>query len=855
MKTLAAILLVITNIFLDINVYAQNPHLREKVLDDNGEISLAKLDLDSSKYPSSEGARLLMEILNTQKEDRFTLISTKTDKYGYRHDKYQLFHKNLIVEGASFNLHSKDSYIESLNGKYFRKKSTIHKPNISQSEALKAALNVVNAKLYEWEVADSIKIADSIKKNSGVFSVKNFPEGNLVYRPNFNHPDKKCILTWKFQITALEPYSSEYIYISAIDKKLIDRVSLIYNANSPGNAETEYSYTVPIITDENGGAYYLKEVRNGVSIETRNGYTNGVYQNTSNNWTEGAIGTAMPLDVHWGIEKVIDYWIENHGYYSYNGDPNNPIPVVNKIYTEDTFGGRFSAGGFSDPVLEYSTFAGGNSTSLDVCAHEFGHGIEYFGGAGLENTREPGALNESFADIWMAVIEHWVIQQNLLNEYDIDKDPWLKGEEDLPFPLTPQSFRDPKSSESFPQPDTYEGELWEDPNCTFPSENDGCGIHTNSGVMNYWFYLLSEGNSTDNYENDCHNFYSISGIGIEKAAKIVHIAQTQYLASSTSKFLDARNAIILAAENLYGETSYEVKAVTNAWYAVGVGPAHPSSYPISGPYSTCSTGTYTVTDNQSNSNNNNYYWASSSEINIVSGQYTNSIYIETTPSGTQGWVEVVITNPCGDISSPIRKYISYEAPQFTYVATNTGTVSSTYETHYYCPSSNDCPNWITVDIDNQEHLGEQCVDWDYYPSESVLNTDYCTTSCFNTIGDPSFIQANLTISNDCGSNGLTIIFERDPSCPMTMSMSSMSVYPNPSSDAVIVEILNDNDNHVNQEQIESLVLYDNLGTKLKELKKKGKRIIFSTREFKEGNYILHIQVANKIIKQHISINR
>lgn len=62
------------------------------------------------------------------------------------------------------------------------------------------------------------------------------------------------------------------------------------------------------------------------------------------------------------------------------------------------------------------------------------------------------------------------------------------------------------------QPDTYQGANWHTAN------TDHGGVHTNSGVLNHWFYLLSVGGSGT---NDLGNSYAIQGIGIDKAAKLL----------------------------------------------------------------------------------------------------------------------------------------------------------------------------------------------------------------------------------------------------------------------------------------------------------------------------------------------
>ena len=125
-----------------------------------------------------------------------------------------------------------------------------------------------------------------------------------------------------------------------------------------------------------------------------------------------------------------------------------------------------------------------------------------------------------------------------------------------------RSFANPNADG---QPDTYKGTYWH--STTSPSDN--YGVHTNSGVGNFMFYLLVTGGSGT---NDIGNAYSVSGIGLTKADQIIYRTQTVYL-TSTSQYADWRTACINAATDLYGAGSNEVIQVENAWYAVGIGTA------------------------------------------------------------------------------------------------------------------------------------------------------------------------------------------------------------------------------------------------------------------------------------------
>ena len=90
--------------------------------------------------------------------------------------------------------------------------------------------------------------------------------------------------------------------------------------------------------------------------------------------------------------------------------------------------------------------------------------------------------------------------------------------------------------------------------------------HTNSGVQNFWFYLLSVGGSGVNDNGDP---YSVTGIGISDAEKIAYRNLTVYL-TPTSNFHNSRAGSINAAEDLFGLGSQQYFSVIDAWNAVGV---------------------------------------------------------------------------------------------------------------------------------------------------------------------------------------------------------------------------------------------------------------------------------------------
>ncbi|MDO3700241.1 M4 family metallopeptidase [Micromonospora sp. C28SCA-DRY-2] len=181
---------------------------------------------------------------------------------------------------------------------------------------------------------------------------------------------------------------------------------------------------------------------------------------------------------------------------------------------------------FIPDVIDTMVF-GEEMTKLDVVAHELTHGVT-FETADLWYMYQSGALNESFSDIFAEAVEKFATGSN----------DWLVGTGIPGGPLRsmadPPSYGDPGHYRDFER------------SCL-----DMGGVHTNSGIQNKAFYLLSQ------------------KIGIEKAARIAYRTLTTYLAPR-ARFTDSRVGFIESANKLYGKGSTEAKEAAAAWTAVGV---------------------------------------------------------------------------------------------------------------------------------------------------------------------------------------------------------------------------------------------------------------------------------------------
>ncbi|MBE0641048.1 MAG: M4 family metallopeptidase, partial [Bacteroidales bacterium] len=199
------------------------------------------------------------------------------------------------------------------------------------------------------------------------------------------------------------------------------------------------------------------------------------------------------------------------------------------------------------------TYGDGNGSigplvALDIVAHEISHGLTSYT-ADLVYSYESGAMNEAFSDIFGTAVEFYA-KPSAAN--------WTIGEN------IGSAFRSMSNPNAYGDPDTYLGNNW------YSGSNDNGGVHTNSGVLNHWFYLLSVGGAGT---NDLGDAYNVNGIGIMDASRVAYRMLSVYL-TSTSQYADARFYGIKAAIDLFGACTPAVASVTNAFYAIGVGPAY-----------------------------------------------------------------------------------------------------------------------------------------------------------------------------------------------------------------------------------------------------------------------------------------
>jgi len=186
--------------------------------------------------------------------------------------------------------------------------------------------------------------------------------------------------------------------------------------------------------------------------------------------------------------------------------------------------------------------------SIDIIGHELTHGVTQYE-ANLVYQNQPGALNESFSDVFGSLVK-----QRIKNQKANDAD-WLIGEGLFTSNVNGKAIRSMKNPGSaYDDPvlgkDPQPGHMNDYVNTT----SDNGGVHVNSGIPNKAFYEIAT---------------ELGGYAWEKAGKIWYVTLRDKL-KSTSDFQAAADKTYEAAGELFGANSVEQKAIKNGWAKVGI---------------------------------------------------------------------------------------------------------------------------------------------------------------------------------------------------------------------------------------------------------------------------------------------
>ncbi|GEJ56140.1 M4 family metallopeptidase [Anaeromyxobacter diazotrophicus] len=247
-----------------------------------------------------------------------------------------------------------------------------------------------------------------------------------------------------------------------------------------------------------------------------------------------------------GLGATYDFYAEVLGRRSIDGRGERLDASVHfgRAYDNAFWNGREMVFGDGDGKLFQ-----GFTRCLEVIGHELTHGVVE-AEAALVYEGQPGALNESFADVLGVLVKQWKLGQTVAQA------SWLVGEgllapgvhgAALRSMKAPGTAYDDRRLGKDPQPATMKGYV--------ETEDDNGGVHVNSGIPNHAFYLCAK---------------AFGGHAWEKAGRVWYHALCHTL-GRTSDFAGAAQATALSARALLGAEAEKI--VKEAWRAVGVGAA------------------------------------------------------------------------------------------------------------------------------------------------------------------------------------------------------------------------------------------------------------------------------------------
>jgi len=483
-------------------------------------------------------------------EKEFKAGKAQSDSLGFTHVRVKQMHEGLDVVGGGLIVHfDKDGNAYEVNGQYVPDIDVDVVPGIGAADAGRMAFQ------------------DLVALGKPAGSIEKAPE--LVVYARGAAPRLAYALTIVYADTGSGAGRWRY-WIDASNGAVLLRYNDIHDIAPPTSNGGPSTITGNVLAGEGGGSrsvvgwrentgiYYLHSagLRWQVYNVASSGYAdNGTYAFRYNN----AWGSSDPAEMSLGVgfDAVQAYFMNVHGRNSF--DDAGALARAN-VHLGINYVNAYWNG------YDFSFGDGDNVTAtalgvLDVAGHEFTHAVTEYS-ANLTYAYESGALNESFSDIFGACVEFYG-QPDGRGAYpgvSRGRSDWLLGEDCWLSSTALRDMRNPANAATVgagnEQPTRYLGNFW------YSGPMDNGGVHQNSGVQNFFFYLLCEGGTGNNEGIN----YNVTGIGIANAEKVAYRALTVYFTSDTDH-QGARLAWVSAAMDL--DPTW-VPSVSAAWRAVGV---------------------------------------------------------------------------------------------------------------------------------------------------------------------------------------------------------------------------------------------------------------------------------------------
>ncbi|MGV9942562.1 M28 family peptidase [Streptomyces sp. NPDC003401] len=356
--------------------------------------------------------------------------------------------------------------------------------------------------------------------------------------------DDRARLAWETVVTgstaAPDAHESRlHVFVDARTGKVLDAYDDVREGN--GTSEWNGPSPLPITTGRSGSSYQLSDpTRPGLSCADHS--TGTVFSGPDDNWGTGSASSKETgcVDALYGAQKQWDMlgaWLGRNGHDGNGGSWPTRVGLndVNATWN----GTRVTIG---------HNQANKWIASMDVVAHEYGHGIDQNTPGGADNEN---GLGEATGDIFGALTEAYADQPA---PYDTPGDYEVGEMIDLVGNGPIRSMYDPSKIG--------------DPNC-YSSSIPTTEVHAAAGPLNHWFYLLAEGSNPGGGKPaspTCNNT-TLTGVGVQNAGKIFYGGMLLKTSGMTHKRY--RTATLTAAKNLDASCAL-FNRTKAAWDAVSV---------------------------------------------------------------------------------------------------------------------------------------------------------------------------------------------------------------------------------------------------------------------------------------------
>lgn len=345
------------------------------------------------------------------------------------------------------------------------------------------------------------------------------------------HRDAGTRLAYEVEVRGTDKgeVSWQKVWVDAVSGRVLESREQI--AHGSGTAAYSGPNPLSIATSGSGSSFTMTDP-SATTLKCQDAATNTTFSGTDDLWGNGVAtnketGCVDALYAAQQMKSMMSSWLGRNGMNGSGGW----VPV--RVGLNDV-------NAYYDGTQVQIGHNNANQwiSSIDVVAHEFGHGVDDKTPGGISG----GGTQEFIGDALATATEYYDAQPSPYDvpDHTIGEEINLVGQGPIRDGSNPANVGDPSC---------------------YTSSIPTAEVHAAAGPGDHWFYLLSRGGVSK-----CDGT-SVTGIGEQAAIKVLYNAML--MKTTASSYLKYRTWTLTAAKNL-DSTCAQFNAVKNAWDAVNV---------------------------------------------------------------------------------------------------------------------------------------------------------------------------------------------------------------------------------------------------------------------------------------------